>query len=85
MNRLLSCEFNIDTACVELRYADGEKINIYTPVIEDIFDTTPAMRSEMAWLICHSQIESDRRAVSGTLDACVRSTQGHHRGRDART
>ena len=23
MRKLISCEFNIDTACVELRYADG--------------------------------------------------------------
>ena len=28
MNRLLSCEFNIDNACVELKYADGSMISI---------------------------------------------------------
>lgn len=27
MNRLTSCKFNMDTACVELRYADGESIS----------------------------------------------------------
>ena len=35
MRKLVSCEFNIDTACVELRYADGEAISIYVPGIED--------------------------------------------------
>jgi len=40
MRKLVSCEFNIDTACVELRYADGEAISIYVPGIEDSFDTT---------------------------------------------
>ena len=40
MRKLVSCEFNIDTACVELRYADGEVLSIYTPGIEDSFDTT---------------------------------------------
>lgn len=42
MRKLVSCEFNIDTACVELRYADGEVLSIYTPGIEDSFDTTDA-------------------------------------------
>lgn len=50
MLELLSCKFNIDTACVELRYADGEVLSIYTPGIEDSFDTTIAMRAEMDWL-----------------------------------
>lgn len=40
MRKLVSCEFNIDTACVELLYADGKVLNIYTPGIEDSFDTT---------------------------------------------
>ena len=26
MDRLISCEFNIDTACVELKFADGSMI-----------------------------------------------------------
>ena len=42
MRKLVSCEFNIDTACVELLYADGKVLNIYTPGIEDSFDTTDA-------------------------------------------
>ena len=28
MERLISCEFNMDTACVELKYADGSMISI---------------------------------------------------------
>lgn len=51
MNKLMSCELNIDTACVELRYADGGGINIYCPSVEDSFDTTLSMRTEMDRLI----------------------------------
>lgn len=47
MSKLLSCKFNIDTACVELRYADGQSINIYCPGVEDSFETTLDMRAEM--------------------------------------
>ncbi len=35
MKHLLSCEFNIDTACVELKFADGSMVAIYTPAVED--------------------------------------------------
>ena len=47
MRKLVSCEFNIDTACVELRYADGAVLSIYAPGIDDSFDTTLPMRTEM--------------------------------------
>ena len=51
MKKLISCRFDIDTACVELRYAGGSGINIYCPGVEDSFDATPAMRTEMDQLI----------------------------------
>ena len=28
MKKLISCEFNIDTACVELKYSDGSMVSI---------------------------------------------------------
>ncbi len=33
MKHLLFCEFNIDTACVELKYSDGSMIAIYGMLI----------------------------------------------------
>ena len=30
MDRLISCEFNMDTACVELKFLDGSMIAIDT-------------------------------------------------------
>ena len=35
MRKLLSCEFNIDTACVELKFADGNIISIDCTAVED--------------------------------------------------
>ena len=35
MRKLLSCEFNIDTACVELKFADGTMISIDCTAVED--------------------------------------------------
>ena len=30
MSKLISCEYNMDTACVELKYSDGSLISIDT-------------------------------------------------------
>lgn len=78
MEKLLSCEFNIDTACVALRYAGGETLNIYTPGVEDSFDTTPAMRAELDWLVYNAPLEYARRVLDGSLEGYVQSTAGMH-------
>ena len=78
MNELISCEFNIDPACVELRYAGGGGINIYCPGVEDSLDTALSMRTEMDWLIYNAPLEYARRVLDGSLEEYVRSTAGTH-------
>ena len=51
--KFLSCRFNIDTACVELRCADGRVVSIYTPAVEDAYAKNMYQRSELDWLIDH--------------------------------
>ena len=46
MSHLLSCEFNIDTACVELKYADGSMISIDTIALENEVADNMYERSE---------------------------------------
>ena len=78
MRKLVSCEFNIDTACVDLRYADGEALSLYTPSIEDSFDTTLPMRTEMDWLIYNAPLEYAQMALDGTLEQYLREAAGTH-------
>lgn len=78
MSELLSCKFNIDTACVELRYADGEVLSIYTPGIEDSYDTTIAMRAEMDWLIYNAPLEYAQMVLDGSLESYLRRVSGKH-------
>ena len=40
MKKLLSCEFNIDTACVELQYSDGSMLAIDCDAVEDEYAKT---------------------------------------------
>ncbi len=57
MKRLLSCEFNIDTACVELKYSDGSMIAIYTPAVEDEVADHMYARSELDYLVYNAPLE----------------------------
>ena len=51
MKRLLSCEFNMDTACVELKFANGSMIAIDTIAGENEVADNIYQRSELDWLI----------------------------------
>ena len=46
MNKLISCELNIDTACVELKFADGSMISIDCTAVEDEVAKNMYQRSE---------------------------------------
>ena len=51
MKRLLSCEFNMDTACVERKFANGSMIAIDTIAVENEVADNIYQRSELDWLI----------------------------------
>ena len=51
MERLLSCEFNMDTTCVELKFADSSVIAIDTIAVENEVADNMYQRSELDYLI----------------------------------
>lgn len=57
MKRLLSCEYNFNNCCVELRFADGTKISIDTIAVENEVAETMYQRSELDWLIYNKPLE----------------------------
>ena len=56
MDRLISCEFNMDTACVELKFADGSMIAIDTITVENEIADNMYQRSELDYLIYNDPI-----------------------------
>ena len=56
MERLFSCEFNMDTACVELKFADGSMISIDTIAVENEIADNMYQRSELDYLIYNDPI-----------------------------
>ena len=55
--KLLSCEFNMDTACVELRFSDGSMIAIDTIAVENEVADNMYERSELDYLIYNAPLE----------------------------
>ena len=57
MRKIVSCEFNMDTACVELKFANGSMIAIDTIAVENEVADNMYQRSEMDWLIYNKPLE----------------------------
>ena len=57
MRKILSCEFNPDTACVELRMDDGTLLAIDCTAVENEVANNMYQRSELDWLIYNASLE----------------------------
>lgn len=55
--KILSCEFNMDTACVELKLADGTMLSIDCTAVENEVADNMYQRSELDWLIYNAPLE----------------------------
>ena len=55
--KLLSCAFNMDTACVELKFDDGSTIAIDTIAAENEVADNMYQRSELDYLIYNAPLE----------------------------
>lgn len=79
MNRLISCKFDIDTARVELRYADGDILSISCIAIENEFGYLPHARAELDWLIYNDPLSYAQLVLDGTLEIYLKNLASEHR------
>ena len=77
MKKLISCEFNMDTACVELKFSDGSMIAIDTIAVENEVADNMYQRSELDWLIYNKPLEYAQLVLGGELAQYVQGTQEH--------
>ena len=54
--RILSCAFNMDTACVELKFDDGSIIAIDTIAVESKVSDNMYQQSELDYLIYNDPV-----------------------------
>ena len=77
MKALISCEFNMDTACVELKYADGTMLSIDTVGVENEVADNMYQRSELDWLIYNKPLEYAQLVLEGDLEIYLKGTFEH--------
>ena len=65
MRKILSCEFNLDTACVELRLEDGTLLSIDCTAIENEVANSMYQRSELDWLIYNDPLAYAKLILNG--------------------
>ena len=72
MNRLLSCKFNVDTGCVELKYSDGTMISINCTAVENEVADNLFQRSELDWLIDNDPLSYAELVLNGNIEKYLR-------------
>lgn len=77
MKKLISCEFNIDTASVELKYTDGSMVSIYCPAVEDEVAENMYQRSELDWLIYNEPHTYVNLILSGEIEGYLKEKPEH--------
>lgn len=75
--KVISCEFNIDTACVELRLEDGTLITIDTFAVENEIAENIYQRLELDWLIYNKPLEYAQLVFGGDLERFVQGVSEH--------
>ena len=65
MRKIVSCEFNMDTACVELRLNGGTLLAIDCMAVENEAANSMYQRSELDWLIYNDPLAYAELILNG--------------------
>ncbi|MPN27602.1 hypothetical protein SDC9_175036 [bioreactor metagenome] len=63
--KIISCEFNMDTACVDLRLDDGTLVAIDTIAVENEIADNMYQQSELDWLIYNAPLDYAASVLNG--------------------
>ena len=77
MKRIVSCEFNMDTGCVETKYDDGSMIAINCTAAENQIADNMYQRSELDWLIYNEPHTYVNLILSGEFETYLRGKPEH--------
>ena len=73
MNKLISCKFSMDTACVELKFADDNMISIDTITVENEVADNMYQLSELDYLIYNGTIGYADLILNGDLETYLKT------------
>ena len=73
MRKILSCEFNLDTACVELCLDDGTLFAIDCTAVENEVADNMYQRSELDWLIYNDPLAYAELILNGDSELYLKA------------
>ena len=73
MTHLISCEFNMDTACVELKFTAGSMIAIDTIAVANEIANNMYQRSELDYLIYNAPLEYAELILNGDPETYLKT------------
>ena len=77
MRKILSCEFNPDTACVELGLYDGTLLSIDCTAVENEVANSMYQRSELDWLIYNDPLAYVELILNGESELYLKAVTEH--------
>ena len=73
MKKLLSCAYNFDNCCVELKFSDGSTLTIDTIAVENELADNMYQRSELDYLIYNVPLEYADLILNGDPGAYLKA------------
>ena len=73
MRKVVSCEFNMDAACVRLCLDDGMLPSIDCTAVENEVANSMYQRSELDWLIYNAPLEYVNLILNGELEVYLKA------------
>ena len=78
MVKIISCEFNIDTACVEVKYQDGSMISIDCTRVENEVARNMYEASELDWLVYNAPADYVNLLLHGDIREYLKNVTDYH-------
>ena len=78
MDKIIFCEFNIDTACVEVKYQDGSMISIDCTRVENEVARNMYEASELNWLVYNAPVDYVNLLLHGEIREYLRNVTDYH-------
>ena len=76
--KVISCAFNIDTARVEIKYADGSMIAIDCTLVEAEVARNMYESSELEWLVYNAPVDYVNLLLHGDVREYLRNVTDKH-------
>ena len=74
----ISCQYNIDTACVEIRYDNGIMISIDCIEVENTIPRNRYERAELDWLVYNDPAAYAELILTGDIEAYLNEVTDYH-------